>query len=216
MMYDGILLKPQLNDLYLKHFNPNHDPKNGQFTSGNGGQIHSSDSNKNKNSRIEDQDLLTEENIYKDKKRSIAAADLGLKALKDIGRNDPYDENVGITGSDREWFLIEDQTIGLPTVADLVNQGKTKQEIKSLIKEAKEASYEHAYEPGYFEFQEGWIGDDFIDSCIKIKKDIDSKVNQAKKSDKWDLNFLESVQNEPYYNDVNKMADEYRKYLLKY
>ena len=35
MMYDGILLKPQLDDLYLKHFNPNHDPKSGQFTSGN-------------------------------------------------------------------------------------------------------------------------------------------------------------------------------------
>ena len=48
MMYDGILLKPQLDDLYLKHFNPNHDPKSGQFTSGNGGQIHSSDSNGNK------------------------------------------------------------------------------------------------------------------------------------------------------------------------
>lgn len=37
MMYDGILLKPQLDDLYLKHFNPNHDPKSGQFTTGSGG-----------------------------------------------------------------------------------------------------------------------------------------------------------------------------------
>ncbi len=36
MMYDGILLKPELDDLYLKHFNPNHDPNNGQFASGNG------------------------------------------------------------------------------------------------------------------------------------------------------------------------------------
>lgn len=40
MMYDGILSKPQLDDLYLKHFNPNHDPKNGQFTNGNGGMTY--------------------------------------------------------------------------------------------------------------------------------------------------------------------------------
>lgn len=35
MMYDGVINKPPLDELY--HFNKNHDPNNGQFTSGSGG-----------------------------------------------------------------------------------------------------------------------------------------------------------------------------------
>ena len=34
MMYDGVINKPPLDELY--HFNKNHDPNNGQFTSGVG------------------------------------------------------------------------------------------------------------------------------------------------------------------------------------
>ena len=37
MIYDGVINKPSLDELY--HFNKNHDPKSGQFTSGSGGVI---------------------------------------------------------------------------------------------------------------------------------------------------------------------------------
>lgn len=37
MMYDGVINKPPLDELY--HFNKNHDPNNGQFTSGSGGVV---------------------------------------------------------------------------------------------------------------------------------------------------------------------------------
>ena len=35
MIYDGVITKPPLET--LMHFNPNHDPKNGKFTTGSGG-----------------------------------------------------------------------------------------------------------------------------------------------------------------------------------
>ena len=37
MIYDGVINKPSLDELY--HFNKNHDPNNGQFTSGSGGSF---------------------------------------------------------------------------------------------------------------------------------------------------------------------------------
>ena len=40
MMYDGVRNKPPLDELY--HFNKNHDPNNGQFTSGSGISLSSS------------------------------------------------------------------------------------------------------------------------------------------------------------------------------
>ena len=43
MIYDGIINKPHIEEL-LCHFNQNHDPRNGQFTTGSGGNQTFSDS----------------------------------------------------------------------------------------------------------------------------------------------------------------------------
>ena len=134
--------------------------------------------------RIKDADLWTEEEVSKgtDKKRSREAADLGLKALNKIGRQG-YDEKQGITNDDRAWFVYEDQTIGLATIADLVNRGKTKSEIKSLMRDAdlmdeSDDTHKH-YENGVFQLSWENGGYDrlepFIDACIEVKKDEEKK-----------------------------------------
>lgn len=112
------------------------------------------------------------------KKRILDAVTLGIKALEPWGKEtNPNDPNQ------QWWFLFEDQTVGLPLITDLVNQGKTSGQIKSIIKEAKdlvdisnklsvnnEAEY-IGYESPYFDIMEASYGiDKFIDNCIKIKK----------------------------------------------
>lgn len=142
---------------------------------------------------IKDADLLTE-NAYwnggrKFRGRLKKAADTGLIALNNTGR-DGYDPKIGITDDDRFWFTCEDQTIGLVTVADLVNRGKTKSEILSLINystdiinhsrtnntnddnvdgvfQLNELSYSR-WGDKYGKEHQKWLND-FIDECDKNK-----------------------------------------------
>ena len=117
------------------------------------------------------QDLFTEQDTYKNPKRAKEAADLGLKALNKIGR-DGFDPKEGITDTDREWFIYEDQTIGLATIADLAIKGKSKQEIKDLIQAAEtlylsdDPSYDSKH--GIFQLAESYIGDDYLDALFAI------------------------------------------------
>lgn len=84
-------------------------------------------------------------------KRAIAAADTGLKALARLGRSGFYGlEDLKSVDKDtlqdyREWFIWEDQTVGLSTISDLANQGKTKNEIRSLIDKAFDYSRKYGY-----------------------------------------------------------------------
>lgn len=109
-------------------------------------------------------------------KRAKNAADTGLKALHRMGRNiGDFDPNH-ITGLDREWFLFEDQTIGLPMIADLANQGYTSKEISDFVDKI-ESAYEDdrknidAYSEPYFSILEGNRKDgylkEFADACEK-------------------------------------------------
>lgn len=70
------------------------------------------------------------------RKRLDNAAELGVKALKLHGADLGYDTYM-MDSEDHEslkdWFLWEDQTIGLPMIADLVNQGYTTKQINKLI-----------------------------------------------------------------------------------
>lgn len=108
--------------------------------------------------------------------RAKKGADLGLKALNKIGY-DSYDENKGITGGDRWWFIFEDQTIGEFAVCDLINQGKTKAEVKSLIEQAQDATYEQQetnstiWELNEFGRRSPSYINKFIDACYDIKKE---------------------------------------------
>ena len=66
-------------------------------------------------------------------KENVNAADVGLKALNEVGRAG-YDKKAGITNADRCWFMFEDQTVGYPDIAYLACQGKSADEIKSIMK----------------------------------------------------------------------------------
>lgn len=97
---------------------------------------------------------------------------------RDIGVDD-------IDEGSREWFLYEDQTIGLPQVANLVAQGKTKQQIMDMAKEAGDKvangdddddTWSLANLGGTKELPQ------FIDACQEVMKDKnwkDSKVDRS-------------------------------------
>ena len=78
----------------------------------------------------------------KDKKRADLAAQTGLKALKKLGRDIPDDAS---DDDKKDWFLYEDQTVGLPVIADLINRGYTSKQVGNLIDEVNDrdwASYD--------------------------------------------------------------------------
>lgn len=139
-----------------------------------------------KTARIDQvEDFAKENNLltgpYRGTKRQKEAADLGLEAMKRARLGDTYaldNMKESERESFREWFMVEDQTIGYGLIADQVNQGKTKHEIKSIIDAADKltsSDESHAYDPGVFELFEYkmtsdmYIGDKFLDSCIAIR-----------------------------------------------
>ena len=164
---------------YLVHFNPNHDPKTGQFAPGAGGLT----SNKI-GARLKKTDLLNLDgptawrdfdNKTGNYSRLKAAADTGMKAMAKCGDKEPLEE-----GWD-DWFLFEDQTFGMPQIADLANKGKTKDEIKQIIKDCQEYSKNDYFTdlPGVWALDE-WAnsnqyytvdGDKYIDACIEVAKE---------------------------------------------
>jgi len=159
----------------------------------------------NKINRLKKEDLLSEERYWdiRLKNRSLSddeifskdirlkqAADTGIKALEKT-RGMDYDEpSKGIQNSDRWWFICEDQTIGLATVADLANKGKTKDQIKKVIDDCRSVYRNIDYEDqdktglkfnkGIFQLAEGHPSDDYIDECIKIAKE--NTLSDAKQS----------------------------------
>ena len=115
-----------------------------------------------------------------EKKRLRDAADLGLAALKrqgvDVGDEPQTDREKDWQ---REWFLFEDQTIGMGMIADLINRGYSASDCRKLI-----YSVHDQYETGeldesrlsvresgaIFDITEGdWNGSlsSFADACEK-------------------------------------------------
>lgn len=108
-------------------------------------------------------------------------AKLGLKALEEI-RGDVRSDDQG----DIEWFLFEDQTIGMPTVASLINRGKTSDEVKKLINNSEfyyditndYYDLETATDIFAWEMAEGNFGgtlSNFADKCYEIKNRQNNK-----------------------------------------
>ena len=111
-----------------------------------------------------------------DPKRADKIAEFGLKALNysegDIrGDNmDPTDKN------NKMWFLYEDQTIGLPSIADMAMRGYSKDQIHDLIDKSKDIYTNDPDEdyPGVcFDLAEGWklnsFANDFVDYYNKYE-----------------------------------------------
>jgi len=100
-------------------------------------------------------------------KRDYRNADLGLKTLDRLGMNfgadQPYGEDPEYDKMSRRWFLIEDQTIGLGAICDLVNRGFSSQEISKIIDTAS-----------------------VIENKIK-EKELDISVNSKLDSFIWEL-----------------------------
>lgn len=103
------------------------------------------------------------------RKKYDSAAELGLKALNKVNRmdNDPNDRG------DKEWFLFEDQTIGLPTVAYMISQGVSAKKVKELLGKARQTSYYDTGEDeklGRFIFEAEYVPDEFVEECERIWK----------------------------------------------
>ena len=60
------------------------------------------------------------------------SAEIGLKAVDIIRGPDYLDKNADHT----DWFIFDDQTIGMYEVADLARQGKSKEGIERIVREA--------------------------------------------------------------------------------
>lgn len=105
------------------------------------------------------------------------SCDLGLRALEMMrygNKSATEASKMSFNNDDRWWFANEDQTVGLKVVADLVNQGKSKNQIKSMINDARTITHDHYDTADYsiFELANVWDKeiDDFVDACIELKK----------------------------------------------
>lgn len=133
---------------------------------------------------LKKEDLFDEQRVKEDPKRADEAAKLGLKALaKQAGPHSELDPN---DKGFRDWFIWEDQTIGLATIADLVNQGKSSSEIKAIVKAANSITDDEtaSSQSGVWQLANSGYSwkpeaiDDFVDACIEVKKE-ESKIKHS-------------------------------------
>ena len=74
------------------------------------------------------------------KKRATEAASLGLQALQKMG----YKEIKNPSNKhEQEWFLFDDQTMGMPVIADYINRGYSSSDCKKLLSKASYGYYMH-------------------------------------------------------------------------
>lgn len=127
-----------------------------------------------------------------DKHSNTLVADLGINAMNNA-RGAGYAE-VGDNG-DRNWFMWEDQTLGLPDIAYLYTKGYSKDYIKGMLKYGKEKMYNLSdedyenfrdkYPATSFVINEYHDGDKYIDSLFELKDLQDQKIGGlfSKKTD---------------------------------
>lgn len=119
-----------------------------------------------------------------DKERVIGACKLAREALKN---GDTYWDTEWVNEIPFKdfsfWFLYEDQTIGLPMIADMVNRDYTPKQISKMIdiveknesllrKEDPKLWEEEYYTPGMFDICEGNYQhalESFAEQCYKVK-----------------------------------------------
>ena len=115
-----------------------------------------------------------------DHQKAMDAANLGLKALDKIKSNYSLPPDGKITGLDREWVLYEDQTIGLPTAAHLINKGHSAKDVKKFYDTvSKNYDYDKDYDRYGDVIESGGDISGFVDACEEIKK------RELKHSEPW-------------------------------
>lgn len=115
---------------------------------------------------------------YDKDKDHNSAAELGLAALGRMGMRD--DSMSKPTRGNKEWFWYEDQTIGLPVVASLIDKGVDPEEVGKLIDQAVEAPYTYGGTPAenfVFDVHEGGAKQlyEFALACWREKQERKSK-----------------------------------------
>ena len=154
-----------------------------------------------------------------EKKRFRDAADLGLEALKNMGHgfgDEPEDDED--LDSRREWFLFEDQTIGLGTIADYINRGHTAKEAKELINKIDSMSFDevHALEKTISEREQGALFDirngygltRFADECEKVKASKDPEYLEKVKTSSGDTRYIYDKDELKAYKDGKSGASD--------
>lgn len=83
------------------------------------------------------------------KKEWDKIADLGLNVMTYNTDTSPLSKGEKINDSHREWFLLEDQTIGYPEVTAMYKKGYTTKQIRNIVSNAKEVE---RYDPMYRDY----------------------------------------------------------------
>ena len=124
------------------------------------------------------------------KARAQKAAITGLNALKVTGLRDVNDpEDIG----DQMWFLYEDQTTGLPQIADLANKGYSEEKINDIVDRGVRAYKKSSYWPyadapfdvsGLWCLYEGSSGDgsfpsEYVKACVDYVKSKGDDTNHS-------------------------------------
>lgn len=115
-------------------------------------------------------------------------ADVGLKALRNVEKKNfgwsRVDEGDADDESNRFWFMVEDQTIGLPLIANYAVNGNSASKIKDLIRYVKSLSYyQYSHGPNrnvVFEIREGDNSsmvslESFADACEEVLEEEKKK-----------------------------------------
>ena len=112
-----------------------------------------------------------------DPKRADKIAEFGLKALNYSEGDIRGDDRNPTDKGNKMWFLYEDQTIGLPSIADMAMRGYSKDQIRDLIDKSKDICTNDPDEdyPGVcFDLAEGYklnaFANDFVDYYNKYEK----------------------------------------------
>ena len=179
---------------YLVHYNKNHDKRTGRFTFGDGNGDGVSPDDYRTPELDKKYDELKKTGIFNNRpekwltpnedpdkewgKDWARAARIGLEAQKRWYGADDNEDNDMLS-----WFMFEDQTIGMPEVAYLVNAGWSKDKIIDIFQTADK-----------FRDQNNKYEDDYVaDKGFKVGEKGWSKV------------FTEAFNSSPYNGTYNMM-----------
>ena len=118
------------------------------------------------------------------KKMIKSAAKLGISAMYKAEIGDTYmiknmfGDGNPFSPDHLSWFWYEDQTIGMPIIAALIDNGISRNKLSSMMKDAKAKNpydektqkLDDFSQELIFAMREGYVGDDFINACYEIKK----------------------------------------------
>lgn len=124
-------------------------------------------------------------NDPKKRKRMDEAAEIGVRAVDNLRKYGTDYDNLSDNErrNERKWFLFEDQTIGMPIIADYISRGKSAKDVKELIEYVNAIGYDYddesaggAEQSVRFGINEGYMygkaGEEFVDECEKVYKEL--------------------------------------------